>query len=92
MSGELCLLRCAELCRESDTPTLRSWTRRQEVPCAILHRSIPFIVTIIRTILFFRHSLCRQDDPVTQFSLEGGFSYEAREIEASLKRKYEITE
>ena len=56
MSGELCLLRCAELCRESDTPTLRSWTRRPEVPCAMLHRSIPFIVTIIRTILFFRHS------------------------------------
>ena len=24
--------------------------------------------------------------------LEGGFAYEAREIEASLKRKYEITE
>ena len=51
-----------------DTPTLRSWTRRQEVPCAMLHRSIPFIVTIIRTILFFRHSFCRQDDPVAQFS------------------------
>ena len=68
MSGELCLLRCASFAGNQDTPTLRSWTRRPEVPRAILlWSSFPSSLFSGRSI-FFRHSFRRQDDPVTQFS------------------------
>lgn len=93
LSGELCLLRCAELCRQSgfthfevvDSETGSS-LRNNPSPYPF-HRhyyqddpflsDIPFVAKTIRL---------RNSDP------EGGFAYEASEIEASLKRKYEISE
>ena len=93
MSGELCLLRCAELCRESgythfeivDSETGSSLRNSPSVYPFHRHyfqddpffSDIPFVAKTIR----LRNS-----------PSEVGFSYEAREIEASLKRKYEITE
>ena len=69
MSGELCLLRWApNFAGNRDTPTLRSWTRRPEVPRAMLHRSILSSSLLSGRSFSFRHSFCRQDDPVTQFS------------------------
>ena len=93
MSGELCLLRCAELCRESgythfeivDSETGSSLRNMPSVYPFHRHyyqedpflSDIPFVAKTIRL---------RNSQP------EGGFAYEAGEIETSLKRKYEINE
>jgi hypothetical protein len=93
MSGEFCLLRCAELCRESgfthfEVVDSETGSSLRNMPSAYpFHRhyyqeepflsDIPFVTKTIR----FRNSLP-----------EGGFAYEASEIEASLKRKYKITD
>jgi hypothetical protein len=93
MSGELCLLRCAELCRESgythfeivdsetgsslrNAPSLYPF-HRHYIQDDPFFSDVPFVAKTIRL---------RNSPP------EGGFAYEAREIEASLKRKYEINE
>ena len=93
MSGELCLLRCAELCQESgytyfeivdsetgsslrNAPSLYPF-HRHYIQDDPFFSDVPFVAKTIRL---------RNSHP------EGGFAYEAREIEASLKRKYEINE
>ena len=93
MSGELCLLRCAELCRESgythfeivDSETGSSLRNSPSV--YPFHRHYFQDDPFFSDIPFVAKTILLRNSPS-----EGGFSYEAREIEASLKRKYEITE
>lgn len=92
LTGEFCLLRCAELCRlagfshfevvDSETgSSLRNMT--SAYPFHQYYNAgepfiedVPFATKTIRL---------RNEQP------EGGFAYEASEIERSIKGKYEIT-
>jgi hypothetical protein len=93
LSGELCLLRCAELCRESgythfevvdsetgsslrNMPSPYPYDRHYYQEDPFLS-DIPFVAKTIR---------------LGNAPSDGGFAYKASEIEASLKRKYEITD
>ena len=91
LAGELCLLRCAELCREagySHFEVVDSETGNSLDGFASpypfhrhYHLDEPFVQDrpyVTKTIRL------RKDHP------EVGFAYDAREIEGSLRRKYEI--
>ena len=93
VTGELCLLRCAELCREAGFPHFEvvdseTGSSLRTMPSAYpfhqhYHMDEPFLEDIpfaTKTIRF------RNGQP------EGGFAYEASEIEGSIKRKYEISD
>lgn len=93
MSGELCLLRCAELCRKAgfthfevvDSETGNSLRRTPSAYPFHQHyyqdepflSDIPFVTKTIR---------------LGKGTPEGGFAYEASAIEGSLRKKYKITD
>ena len=92
VTGELCLLRCAELCRQAgfthfEVVDSETGSSLHTIPSAYpfhqhYHMDEPFLEDIpfaTKTIRF------RNGQP------EAGFAYEAVEIEGSIKRKYEIT-
>ena len=92
MTGEFCLLRCAELCREAgfshfevvDSETGSSlYSRPSPYP---FHRHYPGDEPFVDDVPFATKTIrLRNEQP------EGGFAYEAARIEESIRRKYEIS-
>ena len=93
VTGELCLLRCAELCRQAgfthfevvDSETGSSLHGKPSSAYPFhrhYHVDEPFLADIPFATKTIR---LRNGQP------ESGFAYEATEIEGSIKRKYEIT-
>lgn len=93
LSGELCLLRCAELCRESgythfEIVDSETGSSLRNVPSVYpFHRHYYQEDPFLSDIPFVTKTIRLRNSPS-----EGSFAYEASEIETSLKRKYEITE
>ena len=93
MSGELCLLRCAELCRESgythfEIVDSETGSSLRNMPSVYpFHRHYYQEEPFLSDIPFVAKTIRLRNSPS-----EGGFAYEAHEIETSLKRKYEVTE
>ena len=91
VTGELCLLRCAELCRQAgfthfEVVDSETGSSLRTIPSAYpfhqhYHMDEPFIEDIPFATKTIR---LRNGQP------EGGFAYKAAEIEGSIKRKYEI--
>ena len=93
VTGELCLLRCAELCRQAgfthfevvDSETGSSLHGKPSSAYPFhrhYHVDEPFLADIPFATKTIR---LRNGQP------DAGFAYEATEIEGSIKRKYEIT-
>ena len=92
VAGELCLLRCAELCREAgfthfEVVDSETGSSLRNMPSAYpFHRHYHLDEPFIEDIPFATKTIrLRNGEP------EGGFAYEAREIEDSIKQKYEIS-
>ena len=92
VTGEFCLLRCAELCREAgfsyfevvDSETGSSL--RNMTSAYPFHRHYHMDEPFIEDVSFVTKTIrLRNEQP------EGGFAYEAAEIERSIKGKYQIT-
>ena len=91
VTGELCLLRCAELCRAGgfshfEVVDSETGSSLHHVPSAYpfhqhYHLDEPFIE---ETPFATKTIRMRNGQP------EGGFAYDARKIEETIKRKYEI--
>jgi hypothetical protein len=92
VTGELCLLRCAELCREAEFTHFEvvdseTGSSLRNTPSAYpFHRHYHLDEPFIEDIPFATKTIrLRNGEP------EGGFAYEAREIEDLIKQKYEIS-
>ncbi len=91
MTGDLCLLRCAEVTLDSGNKYFQvvdseSGSSIDQIPSAYpFHRHYPFEDPFVRDIAFVTKTI-----RLLKSESETGFSYNAKEVRHSMRQKYEI--
>ena len=91
MTGDLCLLRCAEVTLESGNAFFQvvdseSGSSIDQIPSAYpFHRHYHMEDSYFRDIAFVTKTI-----RLLKAEAESGFSYDAKEVKSSMRQKYEI--